>query len=149
LLDTLKVVPLCRLGEINNPPGFSGPAPALLGFDETIDGFCEQERKLWTDTGWYGYDHAGAVLGAHNYHSRLAHLALIYGRTFLISDQLMLSAKFSIKSGQQLMLAISQEIARTPIIISSRCGGIGCSTTSAAILNGKSVQPRGNCRVKV
>ena len=56
---------LCRyegnkgsLGNEGQPPSFSADAPAVLGFDETIDGFCGRTEKK--NAGKYkdSWDHA-------------------------------------------------------------------------------------------
>jgi len=41
-------------------------APALLGFDDTIDWFCHEERKRFFNNQIYGYDHAGACANSNN-----------------------------------------------------------------------------------
>ena len=53
------------LGKRGKPPNFSGMAPALLGFDETIEGFCKKEFQF-ANNHWYGYDHAGMCANSNN-----------------------------------------------------------------------------------
>uniref|UniRef100_A0A7S4MF62 Uncharacterized protein n=1 Tax=Prymnesium polylepis TaxID=72548 RepID=A0A7S4MF62_9EUKA len=53
------------LGGIGQPPRFTAQAPALLGFDETIDWFCTKEHKYF-DNKFYGADHAGKCADSNN-----------------------------------------------------------------------------------
>ena len=53
------------LGTLGVPPSFSAMAPALLGFDESIEWFCKKEFKFFNN-GWYGYDHAGTCANSNN-----------------------------------------------------------------------------------
>lgn len=54
-----------NLGRVNQPPHFTAMAPALLGFDETIDWFCNKEHQYFS-TGLYGNDHAGNCANSNN-----------------------------------------------------------------------------------
>jgi len=54
------------LGYQDSRPQFSDQAPALLGFDETIDQFCKDERKQWFDNKFYPQDHAGSCLNSNH-----------------------------------------------------------------------------------
>jgi hypothetical protein len=49
---------LLPLGDGNTRPRFAEPAPALFGFDETIDGFCWDHTPRWWNDDQGGYDHA-------------------------------------------------------------------------------------------
>ena len=46
-----------ELGDATRLPYFSDDAPALLGFDESIDDYCQERLRAKGDTGQYG--HAG------------------------------------------------------------------------------------------
>mmetsp|Transcript_14645 Transcript_14645/g.43663 ORF Transcript_14645/g.43663 Transcript_14645/m.43663 type:complete len:438 (+) Transcript_14645:1-1314(+) len=53
-------------GELGIPgaiPKFTGRAPALLGFDETIDGFCNYAKKYTKNNKYFG--HAGNCVNAN------------------------------------------------------------------------------------
>jgi len=53
------------IGGVNDRPRFTSQAPALLGFDETIDGFCDAEHH-WFANGFYPEDHAGKCANSNN-----------------------------------------------------------------------------------
>ena len=53
------------LGKKGKPPTFSGMAPALLGFDETIEWFCQKELANFNNHK-FGYDHAGLCANSNN-----------------------------------------------------------------------------------
>jgi hypothetical protein len=55
-----------KLGRMNSRPEFSAMAPALLGFDETIDRFCDAEHTYF-DNGIYDRkNHAGNCVNSNN-----------------------------------------------------------------------------------
>jgi len=55
-----------ELGFQDALPRFTAPAPALLGFDESIDWFCANERAHFFDTHNYDNSHAGGCVNANH-----------------------------------------------------------------------------------
>ncbi|KAL1499574.1 hypothetical protein AB1Y20_011775 [Prymnesium parvum] len=54
-----------NLGLVGVPPKFTAQAPALLGFDESIEWFCTKEHMFFNN-GFYGNDHAGNCANSNN-----------------------------------------------------------------------------------
>jgi len=54
------------LGDMNRRPRFSGQAPALLGFDETIDDFCVADHRYHSNGYYDDWSHAGKCANSNN-----------------------------------------------------------------------------------
>jgi len=54
------------LGTLNQAPTFTAQAPALLGFDETIDDFCMADHEYFSNRIYDDNNHAGKCANSNN-----------------------------------------------------------------------------------